>query len=822
MIAQHFIELIADELRLKPEVVEAAIGLFVKGATIPFVARYRKDLTGGLSESKLERIEERNNYFTALSSRKNAILENIEKQGRLTDALRGVLEACHDHVTLEDISLPFKKQRNNRAAIAANKGLLPLADYIWAQSPTSPPPVLYAESFVLVDKQVLSVEEALEGARHILAECIAMNADIRQEVRKNLYEEGVLAVHPTRVEADKASRYGAFKNYRHPLKDVTEEVFLTILQGEQRNALRVELVVDDEKLIRSIAGRFIQDSQNACAVEIEAAVTDAYKRLLRPVIEEEVFTRVRRDAEDAAIAACRDHLRNLLLTAPVGPEPVIGICCWSPRVRVLAALDNRGAFLSAASVTADTQEGLDAEMEKALGSMLEAHSPKGIGISSAPGGREALRLVQSYLQKNKVPAFGTLVQDAGLSAYSHSPLAVQEFPDKEEQVRAAISVGRRLQDTLRELVKVEPWNLIPARLAMGVNRRRLQSGAVRTVESVVNRIGADANTDSVELLRYVSGLQLGVAQALVEKRTELGKFSKRDDLLEVSGIGEKTFQQCAGFLKISGAENPLDDSTIHPESYPAVEKMLSALECSLDQVREKPELLRGLDLQGMADETTGPLALEDICYELGRIGRDPRRRFRPPQNMIVLNGIEDLKPDMVLEGIVTNITDFGVFVSFGLDQEGLVHRSEVGRNILNDPKRALQVGDVVKVLVTHVDLEAKKIALSIRGAAKLPLTRPPRQYRPGLESGAPGAERFDHDSQGDRRRPPRSDSRDRDFRDSRRAPMEGHPSRRGRGKSIAIPKINQGASRRDGENLLNTSLADQLAALRDKIISTKK
>jgi len=822
MIAQHFIELIADELRLKPEVVEAAIGLFVKGATIPFVARYRKDLTGGLSESKLERIEERNNYFTALSSRKNAILENIEKQGRLTDALRGVLDACHDHVTLEDISLPFKKQRNNRAAIAANKGLLPLADYIWAQSPTSPPPVLYAESFVLVDKQVLSVEEALEGARHILAECIAMNADIRQEVRKNLYEEGMLAVHPTRVEADKASRYGAFKNYRHPLKDVTEEMFLTILQGEQRNALRVELVVDDEKLIRSIAGRFIQDPENGCAVEIEAAVTDAYKRLLRPVIEEEVFTKVRRNAEDAAILACRDHLRNLLLTAPVGPEPVIGICCWPPRVRVLAALDGRGAFLSAVSVTADTQEGLDAETEKALGAMLEAYSPKGIGISSAPGGREILHLVQSYLQKNKVPAFGTLVQDAGLSAYSHSPLAVQEFPDKEEQERAAVSVGRRLQDPLRELVKVEPWNLIPTRLATGVNRRRLQSGAVRTVESVVNRIGADANTDAVELLRYVSGLQLGVAQALVEKRTELGKFTKRDDLLEVSGIGEKTFQQCAGFLKISGAENPLDDSAIHPESYPAVEKMLGALECSLDQVREKPELLRGLDLQGMADETTGPLSLEDICYELGRIGRDPRRRFRPPQNMIVLNGIEDLKPDMVLEGIVTNITDFGIFVSLGIDQEGLVHRSEVGRNILNDPKRALQVGDVVKVLVTHVDLEAKKIALSIRNAAKLPLTRPPRQYRQGAEGGAPGAERFDHDSQGDRRRSSRPDSRDRDFRDSRRAPMEGHPSRRGRGKSIAIPKINQGASRRDGENLLNTSLADQLAALRDKIISTKK
>ena len=823
MIAQHFIELIADELKLKCEVVEAAITLFVKGATIPFVARYRKDATGGLSESKLERIEERNNYFTALSSRKAAILENIEKQGRLTDELRAVIENCHDHVTLEDLSLPFKRQRNNRAAIAANKGLLPLADYIWAQSSTSPPPVLYAESFVVVDKQVLSVEEALEGARHILAECIAMNADIRQEVRRSLFEEGVLAVYPTRVEADKPSKFSAFKNYRHPLKDVNEEVLLQILNGEQKNMLRVELIVDDEKLIQSIAGRFVQDPENAYAVEIGAAVTDAYKRLLRPVIEEEVFTKVRRNAEDAAIAFCRDHLRNLLLTAPVGPEPVIGICCWAPRVRSFAALDGRGAVLSASTVKADTPEQLDAETATVLAAMLEAHPSMGIGISSAPGGRETLRLVQNFLQKNNIHGFGTLVQDMGLSVYVHSSLAGQELPDLDETARAAVSIGRRLQDPLRELIKVEPLSLIPMRLAAGVNRRRLQSGAARTVESVVNRIGADANTDSVEILRYVSGLQLGVAQAVVEKRTELGKFTKRTDLLEVSGIGEKTYQQCAGFLKIGGGENPLDDSTIHPESYPAVDRLLGALECSLDQVRERPELLRGLDLNAMADETTGPLALEDICYELGRIGRDPRRRFRPPQSLITLNSIEDLKQDMVLEGIITNIADFGIFVSFGLDQEGLVHRSEVGRNILNDPKRALQVGDVVKVLVTHVDLEAKKIALSIRGAVKLPLTRPPRQFR-NAEGGPRGPERFDREFQGDGRRTARPDTerRDRNFRDSRTAPMEEQRSPRRRGKAMAIPKVERGTSRREGESLLNTSLADQLAALRDKIISSKK
>ena len=318
MIAHRFIELIAHEMKVKPEQVAAAVGFFNKGATVSFVARYRKDATGGLSENKLERIEERNEYFIALSSRRDAILENIQKQERLTDDLRAAFEACDDHVALEDLSLPFKKQRNNRAAIAANKGLLPLADYIWAQSPVSPPPALYAEPFVVVDKKVLSVEEAREGARYILAECIAMNADIRQEVRQCLLREGKLTVHLTRTEAEKSARFSSFGNFQRVLDEVPEDVFLTILKGEREGALRVELIIDDDKLVQTLASRFVQNPESAYAEEIMAAVSDAYKRLLRPVIEEEVFSRHRRKAEEAVITNCRDHLRNLLLSAPAG------------------------------------------------------------------------------------------------------------------------------------------------------------------------------------------------------------------------------------------------------------------------------------------------------------------------------------------------------------------------------------------------------------------------------------------------------------------------------------------------------------------------
>ena len=824
MIAHRFVELIAHEMKVKPEQVAAAIGFFNKGATVPFVARYRKDATGGLSENKLERIEERNEYFIALSSRRDAILDNIQKQERLTDDLRAAFDACDDHVALEDLSLPFKKQRNNRAAIAANKGLLPLADYIWAQSPVSPPPALYAEPFVVVDKQVLSVEEALEGARYILAECIAMNADIRKEVRQCLLKEGKLTVHLIRTEAEKSARFNSFGNFQRLLEEVPEDVFLTILKGEREGALRVELIIDDDKLVQTLAARFIQNPESAYAEEIRSAVSDAYKRLLRPVIEEEVFSRHRRRAEEAIIANCRDHLRNLLLTAPAGPVPVIGICCWSSQYRTLAALDGQGGVLASGTVEAGAEEELNEKTETLLGTLIDEHGPAGIGISSGPGGREILRLVQALVHKKNKRVFATLVQDAGLAAYAHSSRSSEELPGMDDMVRAAVSIGRRLQDPLRELVKVEPCSLIPARLASGVNRKRLQAGAVRTIESVVNRVGVDLNEVGVDLLRYVSGLQLGVAQAIVEKRSQIGKFTNRNNLLEVSGIGEKTYQQCVGFLRVIGGENALDGSAIHPEAYSVVDKMLEALSSTLAEVRERPELLRNLDLKDVAGEQTGVMTLEDICYELGRIGRDPRRRFRPPQNLVTLNSLEDLEEQMVLEGIVTNMTDFGIFVNIGLPQEGLVHRSEVGRTALNDPKRFLQVGDVVRVLVLQVDRQAQKIALSIKGAAKLPLSKPKPRRLHSLESGGGYAERGGQESQGGRRRGFQSD-RERDFggRPGQGAPAGRPASPRRRGKdTLAVPRVGKSGGKKDESGLLNTSLADQLATLRDKIISSKK
>ncbi|MCK5863246.1 MAG: hypothetical protein KAH38_12225, partial [Candidatus Hydrogenedentes bacterium] len=375
MIQERFIGLIAGDVNVKQKQVTEAVALFNKGASVPYVARYCKDKTGGLSENKLERIADRNDYYTALTTRRDALLENIEKQGKLTDDIRVTFEGCEDHLRLEDLSLPFKKQRNNRAAIAANKGLLPLADYIWAQSSASPPPEIYASSFVVQKKQVLSEEEALEGARHILAECIAMNGEIRGQVRRCLIEEGKLVVNATKVQSERAARYTEFSDFAESLQSVPEDKLLLILRGERDAALRVDLVIDDEVLIDSIAKRFVREPGTIWENEIRISVSDAYRRLLRPAIESEVFAMVRRKADDVMVQVCRDHVRNLLLSLPAGAVPVIGVCAWSARKRSLAAIDQSGKVVEHRVIEVKKdEEGLEAKTTEALLELMKVVS----------------------------------------------------------------------------------------------------------------------------------------------------------------------------------------------------------------------------------------------------------------------------------------------------------------------------------------------------------------------------------------------------------------------------------------------------------------
>ncbi|MCK5861103.1 MAG: helix-hairpin-helix domain-containing protein, partial [Candidatus Hydrogenedentes bacterium] len=436
----------------------------------------------------------------------------------------------------------------------------------------------------------------------------------------------------------------------------------------------------------------------------------------------------------------------------------------------------------------------------------------GIAVGSGPGGRDLLHSVQVALRANgERNVFVTLVQDIGLLAYVHSALAAEELPDMDEAVQAAVSLARRLRDPLWELVKVDPVYLAGGRSAVGVNRKRLQAGIARTLESVVNRVGVDVNTAPVSLLRYVSGLQAGVAQAIIEERDKRQGFTNRTQLLDVSGVGEKTYLQCAGFLRIMNGENKLDASSIHPDAYPVIERIAESLSISLDELLASPERIKEVPMNEFATEITGLLTLEDICYELGRVGHDPRRHFRPPAQFLTLESIDDLQSGMVIEGIITNVTDFGAFVNIGLAQEGLVHRSELGRTVLNDPKQALLVGDVTKIVVLNVEKETQKISLSIKGAVKLPLTHPDfRRSDPRSE----GTER-----EGGRR----SDrGRDRQSRNSGGFQGSNRPQRR-RGKdSLNIPKLHKSSSKKGENALLNTSLAEQLSTLRGKIVPDEK
>lgn len=805
MIEKRFIDLIASEAHVEPAQVESAIGFLNRGATVSFVMRYRKDRTGGLSESKLERIAERNKDYTSLHSKKISLIRNLEKQGEgeenkvtISDDARAAIEACEDHTQLEDVSLPYKKQRNNHAAIAAAKGLLPLANYIWAQDPATAPPALYAESFISAEHQIFSAEEALEGAKHILAECIAMNTDVRKEVRQVLSEEGRLCVHPTRVEMDKSSKYKSFKDMDLPLSEVGNEALLTILRGEWEAALRVELVVDDDKLIAQIADRFVQDKESPYAFELGAAITDAYRRLLRPAIEVEVIAQVRRKAEDALIDNCRDYVRDTLLSPPAGEIPVIGVCSWSPTKCTLALVDEKGVPLEMRTVEEQDASALNGAIENTITEFMNQSPSAGVAVSSGPGGRDVLRTIQAYFKKSgKDRAYVTLVIDAGLATYAASSLAEEELPGVEESLRAAVSIAKRHQDPLRELIKLDPVMLVPRRMSFGINRRRLIAGIVKTIESAVNRIGLDVNTASAEMLRYVSGLQFGLAQAIVEARKERNGFTNRQQLLEVPGIDPSTFQQCAGFLRILSGEELLDATSIHPEAYGAVRKIAESLSMSLEEIIQATERLNDIKLEDFVDGDVGVLTLEDICYELGRAGRDPRKRFRPPLRYITLNSIQDIQPGMVLEGLITNVADFGVFVSLGLPDEGLIHRSEMGWSAIRALKTAIQVGEVIKVQVKDVNLEKGKIALTIREVARLPLTRP--AYR----DGAGGQDRRPRG-----RRPSQFEDRGPD-RSRRRRP---------KGDGSTAPRQREG--RKEEANLVNTTLAEQLAALRDKIISS--
>ncbi|MDX9973905.1 MAG: Tex-like N-terminal domain-containing protein [FCB group bacterium] len=848
MIEAKFVQRIAEEISVGPGQVAKAIELLDGGATIPFVARYRKDVTGNLDEVKLEAISDRNAYFRSLQDRRQSVLDSIAKQEKLTDELKARIEACYDKTTLEDLYLPFKPKRQTKATIAREKGLEPLAEYIWAQKPGGTNIETFAAVFIRPEVGISTLEEALEGARHILAERISEDADARALLRTRMMKEGKVTAHATKNSEGKKTKFETYYNFTEAIASIPSHRFLAVLRGSKEGMLRMELAVDDESFQADLLGRYLQEPGSMFDAAIREAVEDAYKRHLRPSIENEVIGMARERADLEAIRVFRENAENLLLSPPAGQVSTIGV---DPGMRTgckLAAVDKLGDYKESVTVFPNPPQNDLEGAEKALVELMEKYEANAVAIGNGTGAREAAQFVKAALAKlNRPDAFSVFVNEAGASVYSASKIAREEFPDLDVTIRGAISIARRLQDPLAELVKIEPRHVGVGQYQHDVNQKELREGLQQTVVSCVNHVGVDLNSASFALLRYVSGIQANTATNIVAHRTKIGGFTSRKQLMEVDGIGPKVFEQCAGFLRVRSGETPLDATGIHPEAYPVVERIAESVGATVEKIIQDPAVLREIDMSAFADDTIGTLTLEDIRSELAKPARDPRREFKVPKFLDGISDVKDLEDGMEMEGVVTNVTDFGAFVDIGVHQDGLVHRSELANRFVRDPRDVVKVGEIVRIKVIKVDKDLPRISLSMK--ALMPPPAPRRSRREGQQGprrapaavGAPEGQA----PQGDRPPRPEGVNRRREGQQQDRGPRppqrEGErrdrPPRRDDRRDDRRPERQEGRGRRpekqhqrdnrpagrghqtnEGEKI-NTLLADQLAALRDKFNS---
>ena len=722
---------IAQELSVSLRSLVATIGLFDEGGTVPFIARYRKEATGNLDEVQIRSIEEKLAYFRELEDRRETILKSIDEQGKLTPELKTKIEAAMEKNELEDLYLPYKPKRRTKASIAREKGLEPLADYLWTQEPGASPLDDLAATFVNAELGVASVEEALEGARHIIAERISESAEFRKELRRMMMEDGIVASHAIEGVEDTDGKFKMYADYREPASKIPSHRMLAIRRGAREGFLHFEIELEPEKVLLMLRSKVIK-APGDWVPQLTDAVADSWDRLLNPSIQTEVRLELKDRSDEEAIRVFRKNLEELLLSPPAGMLSVLAV---DPGIRTgckLAVVDDTSKFLESA-VIYPLEPKLDlAGSVRTLASLIQKHNVRAIAIGNGTGSREVSAFVVDFLKQSRLDAvFSVVVSEAGASVYSASEIARMEFPDLDVTIRGAISIARRLQDPLAELVKIDPKSIGVGQYQHDVDQKKLKQSLERTVESCVNRVGVDLNTASFALLRYVAGINERIAQKIVEYRNQNGRFNSRLQVTAVSGFGPKTFEQAAGFLRIRGGENPLDMTAVHPESYPVVEKIAESLGVTVPELIAKPELVEKIDIKGFQTETVGIYTLTDIREELRKPGRDPRDKFTVAKYRDDVKGIADLQPGMVLEGTVTNVTNFGAFVDVGVHQDGLVHVSELSNRFIKDPNDAVKVGQIVKVQVLSADPKAKRIALSIKAllAPSGPQPRPPQQKK---------------------------------------------------------------------------------------------
>lgn len=705
----RWVEKISEEFSLTKTVVAAVAELLAEGSTIPFIARYRKEKTGSMDEVMIANIRDRIDQLQELDKRKESVISSIEKQGKLTPDLLGLIVSAETIAELEDIYLPFRPKRKTRASVAKEKGLEPLAEKIFSQEKLDIDAL--ANSFVDEGKGVANTEEALAGARDIIAEWISESPDTRKKVRELFWSEGAVSSRVIKNKEEEGQKYKDYFEWSEPIAKTPSHRLLAMRRGEKEGILSLDIFPPEEMAVYSMEQMHVKGA-NAAADQVKLAITDCYKRLLRPSLETEVRVESKMKADEEAIKVFATNLKELLLAAPLGQKNVLAL---DPGFRTgckVVCLDMNGKLLHHDVIYPHEPQREKEKSAALIKKLCEQFNIEAIAIGNGTASRETEAFVKHIGLPHKVLV--VMVNESGASVYSASEVARDEFPDKDVTVRGAVSIGRRLMDPLAELVKIDPKSIGVGQYQHDVDQTKLKQGLDDVVISCVNSVGVEVNTASKELLSYVSGLSSALAKNIVEYRNQNGGFKSREELMKVNRFGEKVFEQAAGFLRIHEAENPLDSSAVHPESYPIVEQMAKDIGCSVKDLMTKSELRKQLQLEKYVNEKVGLPTLTDIVTELEKPGRDPRQSFEIFSFTEGVNTINDLKIGMSLPGIVTNVTAFGAFVDIGVHQDGLVHISHLSDKFIKDPNEAVTVQQKVKVTVVEVDVARKRIGLSMK------------------------------------------------------------------------------------------------------------
>ncbi len=705
---------LAEELNVKVSQVEAAVGLIDEGCTIPFIARYRKEVTGSMNDEVLRNLDERLKYLRNLEDRKEAVISSIEEQGKLTDELKAQILQAETMVLVEDLYRPYKQKKRTRATIAKEKGLEPLADYIMEQNAAEP--VEQNAAGYVNDDTVKSVKDAIDGAKDIIAERISDVADYRTYIRDITMKEGTLI---TAAKDEKAeSVYEMYYEFSEPLSRIAGHRVLAINRGEDEKFLTVKIEAPEDRILRYLEKKTLTGGNEFTTPVITEAIADSYSRLIAPAIEREIRSSLTDDAQEGAIKVFGKNLHQLLMQPPIAGKVVLG---WDPAFRTgckLAVVDPTGKVLDTKVIYPTEPHNKVAEAKAELKKLIKKYGVSVISVGNGTASRESEQIIVDLIKELDDSVEYVITNEAGASVYSASKLATEEFPDFDVAQRSAVSIARRLQDPLAELVKIDPKSIGVGQYQHDMNQKKLGEALTGVVEDCVNQVGVDLNTASASLLEYISGISKTVAKNIVDYREKNGRFTNRKQLLKVAKLGPKAYEQCAGFMRIQGGDNPLDSTSVHPESYDAAAQLLKLLGYDVNAITsgELAQLHSKIDsMQEMAERlSVGEITLEDIVKELEKPGRDPRESMPKPILRKDVLDMKDLKPGMILKGTVRNVIDFGAFVDIGVHQDGLVHISQISNRRIEHPLDAVSVGDIVDVKVLDVDAAKARISLTMR------------------------------------------------------------------------------------------------------------